>query len=360
MASDGTRAPLTVYGPEVSGSTSATLLTALARVKSSRSARGGSAAHAHAVLAGVGAHARGPASRRIAGQCAPVELHRPGHDADAAADAPAPAAAVHGLAVRLAVAAGAAPRGVPGHRALVHADRAARDPEPPPGPLTAGGAARINAVGAGGAGRAVPGDGAPVHRDRAARDAEAAPGAAGDVAGHGTLLEAQGATRDVEAASPATRGVPGHGDVVEGHRAAGHGDAAPRRVPGQAVGDRQVPDPDRGGAGDPEDATDLLAADGQGAGPRAVDCNAIDDVQLATGQGDGAGRGEVDCVGSGVGVGGGDGSPQRAGAAVEEVGHREGAGQAAVVECLDEQRRARPLGGASERRDRRSRLQGRE
>src|SRR3954454_12766874 len=53
--------------------------------------------------------------------------------------------------------------------------------------------------------------------------------------------------------------------------------------------------------------------------PRAVDREAIGDVQLAAGQGDGAGHAEVDRVGAGVGVGGGDRLPERVGAAVEKI-----------------------------------------
>src|SRR5262249_40695406 len=137
-----------------------------------------------------------------------------------------------------------------------------------------------------------------------------------------------------------------HDDLVEGQvrppvqDAAAGGDGAEvtgNAVGGLAVGDGQVLDRHvGGGAADAEDPAGAPAADGDLLGAGAFDGQVVGDVQLARGQGDGAAQvvGEADQVRPGVGVGGADGGPQRAGAAVGEFGHGVGAGDRPVLQAL--------------------------
>src|SRR5262249_55764466 len=108
-----------------------------------------------------------------------------------------------------------------------------------------------------------------------------------------------------------------------------------------AAGEGQVVQGDGDAAGDLKDAAAVIAVDGQPVGAGAIDRQGVSDVQLAAGQADGAGQagGEVDHVGAGAGVGGQDGRPQRAFAAVGQVQDREGAGNGPVLQGLDRQRR---------------------
>jgi hypothetical protein len=153
-------------------------------------------------------------------------------------------------------------------------------------------------------------------------DAAALPRAAGGhataadrlVVGQGAAGQGQGGAAVVDA--PAQRGRAGRGgQVAIGDGQPGEGDGHP-------------------GPGDVEDPAGVVAADRQLIGPRSLDVQAPGDGQLAAGQGDGLaaqGRVEVDGVAA---LGGGDGGPQRAGAAVGVVQHRQGAGQPARLQPL--------------------------
>src|SRR5262249_33724321 len=112
----------------------------------------------------------------------------------------------------------------------------------------------------------------------------------------------------------------------------------------RAVGDGQVAEGDGGGAADVEDATGVVAADGQLALAGPGNGQAVGDVQLAAGQGEGAvqAAGETDQVGAGVGVGVHHRLARRSGAAVGEVHDGEGAGQRAVLQRLQPGRTAGP------------------
>ena len=109
----------------------------------------------------------------------------------------------------------------------------------------------------------------------------------------------------------------------------------PPGAAGPAVGDRQARDRDGGIAGDAEDPADVLplTVRALAPGPLIVTLSVMSSWPLVRAMVPVTAKSIV--IGSGVGVGGGDRRPQRAGAAVEEVGHREGAGQAAVVEGFD-------------------------
>src|SRR5579864_3713325 len=101
-----------------------------------------------------------------------------------------------------------------------------------------------------------------------------------------------------------------------------------------AVADGQAADADVESRINLEHAAGVVAAYSYPFRPRAVDGHAVGDLQF-TGQGDGAVQSvrEVDCVRAGIG--GGDCRPQRAGPAVVEVRHREGAEQSSVLQSLE-------------------------
>src|SRR5262249_33610109 len=103
-----------------------------------------------------------------------------------------------------------------------------------------------------------------------------------------------------------------------------------------AVGDGQIVECHvRRSTADAEDSSLASPADGDVTSARAVDGQILGDAQRA-GQGDGpveAGR-EVDYVSAGVALGGLNGSPERAGAAVDEVEDREGARQTSAFQSL--------------------------
>jgi len=83
------------------------------------------------------------------------------------------------------------------------------------------------------------------------------------------------------------------------------------------------------------DARGILATYGKQVGPWAVDADAVRDVQLRAQQ-DGPLQpgGEVDDVGARVRVGGHDGIPERAGAAVEKIDNHECAWKTAIFQHI--------------------------
>ena len=89
------------------------------------------------------------------------------------------------------------------------------------------------------------------------------------------------------------------------------------------------------------------AADGHPLGAGALDGQVVGDAQLDAAQGDRPLQpvGEADLVRAGQGVGVEDRLAQRAVAAVGQVQDREGAGDRAVLQGLDRQRRTPRAGG---------------
>src|SRR5262249_21398203 len=184
------------------------------------------------------------------------------------------------------------------------------------------GAGRVGGEGAGrdGKGGAAVGDadtaavGGDVVREAAARDAqtravEDADGAAvgrGGVAGGGALCSRPRAAGGLEDAGAAGRRVGVDGHAIEGEVGAGAQDGAAIVDPGVAAAERQAGDAHiEVGDADVEEARQVVAVDGDDAGPGAADVHRVGDRDLAAGQGDGAGQpgGEDDVVGAGGGVG---------------------------------------------------------
>src|SRR5262249_1715885 len=128
--------------------------------------------------------------------------------------------------------------------------------------------------------------------------------------------------------------VDGGADLVQDAAAALPGRV--RRACRGAVRDGQTGDGHGRVVADVKDAAGVVAADGQLVGARPVDGHAAGEIRLGAGEGGGAGQaGGAADGGAGGGIGGGPRSPQRAGAAVVEVGHGEGAGQPAVFQSFE-------------------------